>query len=163
MVRALIFAAALLVAGCNAAQISGIAAGFHEDSGRIRAPLADASEASFAFQPLPGIPGNLADDMLRRLWDRAEQEGLIVVKRPGGASRFEVDGTLQAVSNDSNALIFYVFDVRDVSGRRLHRISGRQPSNASLGDPWAAVDDRALDAIAVRVAALLKAWLHAYP
>jgi hypothetical protein len=103
----------------------------------------------------------MGDDLLRRLWERAEREGLTVVKRPGGTARFTVDATLTAVSDDTNSTVFYVFDVKDTAGRRLHRISGRQRSSKAAGDPWAAVEARDLDLIARRVAALLEAWLQA--
>lgn len=154
---------ALVLAGCEAPRLTGIAEGLGEGMRAPRRPLTDPQAATFAFEPFPGMPGNLADDMLRRLWARAEGEGLTVVKRPGGAAVFFVDGTLTAVSDDTNSLVFYVFDVKDVNGRRLHRISGQQASDPSLGDPWSGVEAAALDTIARRVAALLRAWLYADP
>lgn len=164
MIRAaLLLLVALAAAGCDAPRLTGIAQGLDEDMRAPRRPLSDPTLATFAFEPFPGVPGNLADDLLRRLWTQAEREGLAVVKRPGGASVFTVDGTLTAVSNDTNSLVFYVFDVKDVSGRRLHRISGQQPSDPALGDPWSGVETSDLDLIARRVAALLRAWLYADP
>lgn len=146
---------------CDAPQLTGIATGLGQGLQAPERPLADPSEATFAFEPFEGVPGNVGDDLLRRLWERAEREGLTVVKRPGGPARFTVEGTLTAVSDDANATVFYVFEVRDVTGRRLHRISGRQRSDASSGDPWSSIEPRDLDRIAVRVAALIEAWLQA--
>lgn len=167
MARAfLAFVAALLcvsLAACDGPNISGIAADFRQDTRPPRSPVANPDDATFYFNPFPGMPGNIADDLLRRLWKRTEEEGLNIVKRPGGPARFHIDGTITAVSEDTTSIIFYVFDVRDVDGRRLHRISGQQPSDASLGDPWNAVDKGALDAIARRFAALLRAWVYATP
>ncbi|MEM8665761.1 MAG: hypothetical protein AAGF49_16775 [Pseudomonadota bacterium] len=156
-------ALALALSACDGPQISGIAAGFREDMAPPRSPVANPHDATFYFNPFPGMPGNTADDLLRRLWKRTEDEGLLIVKRPGGPARFQIDGTMTAVSEDTTSLIFYVFDIRDVDGRRLHRISGQQPSGASLGDPWNAVDKDALDSIARRFAALLRAWVYATP
>lgn len=161
--RLLALLAILALSACAAPSLTGIAAGLGEEMRAPRSPVAHPHDATFHYNPFPGMPGNLADDMLRRLWQRSEDEGLNIVKRPGGPARFEIDGTLTAVSDDTTSHIFYVFDVRDVDGARLHRISGQQPSEPSLGDPWGAVDKVALDAIAVRTAALLRAWLYADP
>ena len=158
-----LLAAALLLTGCDAPQLTGIAAGLENNMAAPRRPLVDPAEATFAFEPFPGIPGNVGDDLLRRIWNRAEREGLTVVKRPGGRATFRVEGTLTAVSDDANALLFYVFDVKDVTGRSLHRISGQQVSDDSEGEPWASVENRDLDLIARRLAALLRAWLYASP
>lgn len=157
---ALVLAAAL-AAGCDAPRLTGIAAGLDERFAAPVRPLADPAEATFAFEPFEGVPGNVGDELLRQIWRRAETEGLKVVKRPGGAALFTVEGTLTAISDDTNSTVFYVFDVKDVSGRRLHRISGRQRSDDTEGDPWAGVQDSDLDHIARRVTALLDAWLHA--
>jgi hypothetical protein len=155
--------AAALLSGCAAPQLTGIAAGIDERFAAPERPLADPETATFHFLPFEGVPGNTGDDLLRRIWRRAEAEGLDVVKRPGGPALFTVEGTVAAVSDDTSATVFYVFDVTDVSGRRLHRISGRQRSDDTEGDPWAAVDGDDLDLIARRLAALLDAWLRAAP
>jgi hypothetical protein len=151
----------MMVAACDAPRLTGIAADLDQRFAAPERPLADPATATFAFEPFAGVPGNVGDDLLRRLWQRSEREGLNVVKRPGGPALFRVEGTLTAVSDDTNAVIFYVFDVTDVSGRRLHRITGRQRTEESDGDPWANVESRDLEFIARRVAALLDAWLHA--
>ncbi|WP_420394551.1 hypothetical protein [Acuticoccus sp.] len=159
--RLAVLALAALVSACAAPQLTGIATGLAPRMAAPARPLAEPATATFAFAPFPGIPGNISDDLLVRIWQRAEREGLNVVKRPGGRALFTVEGTLTAVSDDNNAVLFYVFDVHDVAGRRLHRISGRKRSNASDGDPWASVQDADLDVIARRLAALLRAWLYA--
>ncbi len=157
-----LLAAAVLLAGCDAPQLSGIAAGLETNMNAPQGPpLANPADATFAFEPFPGIPGNVGDDLLRRIWQHAEREGIQVVKRPGGSALFTVEGTLTAVSNDTNSLIIYVFDIKDVTGRRLHRISGRQRSQESEGDPWSSVASGDLDEMARRVVALINAWLHA--
>jgi len=161
MIRALVLLLAVTLGACQQQSLTGIAAGVGRDMEAPRAPLANPADATFAFQPFPGIPGNVSDALLRRIWLRAEQEGLNVVKRPGGRSVFTVDGSLTAVSNETNSRIFFVFDVKDISGRRLHRIVGEQRSEESAGDPWSNVERDDLDLIAIRLSALLNAWLHA--
>lgn len=161
MIRAaLALLVGLALAGCEAQGLSGIAAGVGNGMKPARAPLANPADATFAFLPFPGVPGDISDDLLRRIWQKAEDEGLTVIKRPGGRALFTVEGTLTAVTDDTNSLIFFVFDVKDVNGRRLHRISGQQGSEDNPGEPWASVTDRDLDLVATRLAALLRAWLY---
>lgn len=155
-----VLAAALALAACNSDGLSGIAAGVGGGDLRApRAPLADRETATFHFLPFAGVPGNIGDDLLRRIWLQAEREGLNVVKRPGGPALFTVEGALTAVSDDTNSQVFFVFDVKDVSGQRLHRITGEQRSDDSEDDPWANVRNKDLDIIALRLSALLAAWL----
>lgn len=162
MIRlALALLLALTLAACESQRLSGISADVGERLEAPRRPLADPALATFAFLPFAAVPGDIGDDLLRRIWQRAEREGLTVVKRPGGRALYTVEGTLTAVSDDTNALIFFVFDVKDVNGQRLHRISGQQGSADSAGEPWSSVTDRDLDLIATRLAALLRAWLYA--
>ena len=162
MIR-LAFVLGLVVAlgACAAPNITGIAAGVGENVSAPRRPLADPELATFQFELVPDIPVTVSDEFLRRIWRRAEREGLQVVKRPGGPALFTVEGTMTAVTDDTNSLIFFTFDVYDTAGRRLHRISGQQGSEETDGDPWANVENRDLDLIATRLAALLRAWLYA--
>ncbi|WMS43877.1 hypothetical protein RDV64_05650 [Acuticoccus sp. MNP-M23] len=162
MIRAaLLLVVAVTLAACQQPSLTGIAAGVGREMAPPRAPLADPADATFAFLPFPGIPGNVSDALLRRIWLRAGQEGLTVIKRPGGPALFTVEGSLTATSNETNSLIFYVFDVKDISGRRLHRIVGEQRSEESGGDPWDNVNRDDLDLIAIRLSALINAWLNA--
>ncbi len=161
MIRAAALGLVMVLAACAAPNLTGIAAGVGENVSAPRRPLADPELATFAFEPVPGVPVTVADELLRRMWRRAEREGLKVVKRPGGPALFTVEGTMTTVSDDTNSLIFFTFDVVDTSGRRLHRISGQQGSEETDGDPWSNVEDRDLDLIATRLAALLRAWLYA--
>ncbi|MBJ3775159.1 hypothetical protein [Acuticoccus mangrovi] len=156
-----LLAVGLVLAACSGSNLTGIAAGFKERSQAPRRPLADPATATFRFEPFEGIPGNVSDELLQRIWVRAEREGLNVVKRPDGPAVFVVEGSLSAVSDDTNSLVFYSFDVTDITGRRLHRITGRKRSEDSDGDPWAGVTSQDLDVIARRLALLLDAWLHA--
>lgn len=162
MIRAaLALALSLLLGACAGQGLTGIAAGVGENMGPPRPPLADPAQATFQFLPIPGIPVQVADELLSRIWRRAEREGLNVVKRPGGPALFTVEGTVVGVSDDTNSTIFFTFNVLDTTGRRLHTISGIQNSEETDGDPWSNLEDRDLDLIALRLAALLRAWLYA--
>ncbi|RAH98893.1 hypothetical protein DLJ53_25000 [Acuticoccus sediminis] len=150
----------LALTACDAPRLTGLATGVQNNAYSPIAAVGRPEEATFAFAPFPGMPGNVADELLRRIWRRSEDEGLTIIKRPGGKALFQVEGTLTAVSEDTNSLVFYVFDVKDVSGRRVHRISGTKRSSSTEGDPWSSVSEGDLDIIARRLAARLRAWLY---
>lgn len=160
--RALLVLLAVSLAACNGPGpgTTGIAAGLKREMSAPRPPGVDPATATFAFEPVPGIPGNLGDDLLRSLWDASEKEGLHIVKRPGGRATFFVDGNMSAVSDDFNGLVMYVFTVRDVAGRRLYRIYGQEATGNNDGDPFVGTSTADLDLIARRVVVRLKAWLH---
>ncbi len=103
----------------------------------------------------------MGDELLRSLWEASEREGLTVVKRPGGRATFFVDANVAGVSDDTNGLVFYVFNVRDVTGRRLYRIYGQEATGSTGGDPFAGTTEQDLDLIARRAVVQLKAWLNA--
>ena len=158
---ALVLGLVMALGACAAPNITGIAAGVGDNVSAPRGPRVDPEAATFAFIPVTDIPVTMSDEFLRRIWRRAEREGLTVVKRPGGPALFTVEGTMTTISDDTNSLIFFTFDVYDTAGRRLHRISGQQGPEETDGDPWSNVENRDLDLIATRVAALLRAWLYA--
>ncbi|MEM7694728.1 MAG: hypothetical protein AAF318_09775 [Pseudomonadota bacterium] len=161
MIRLCALLCALALSACAAPTVSGIAADVGVNFDKPRGPGIDPEKATFAFLPFEGVPGNAGDDLLSRIWKNAEEEGLTVVKRPGGRALFTVKGAITAVSDQTNSTVFYVFDVNDTAGRRLHRISGEQRSGDGDIDPWGGVAGRDLETVANRLAALLKAWLHA--
>lgn len=128
-------------------------------STRPPAPPVPASEATFAFEPFVGVPGNTADSLSRRIGAEAKREGLTIVRRIGAPASYRVKGHLSAVGDNSSSTIIYVFDVYDTNGRRVHRFSGQEVSSATSGDPWGGVDNSALDLLAKRTVMALKSWL----
>lgn len=161
--RAVAAVLVLALCACNAPGpgFTGVAAGIDDAMEPPRRPAADPSTVTIAFQPVPGIPGNVGDELLRSLWEASEREGLTVVKRPGGRATFFVDANVAGVSDDTNGLVFYVFNVRDVTGRRLYRIYGQEATGSTGGDPFAGTTEQDLDLIARRAVVQLKAWLNA--
>ncbi len=151
------------LAACNGPGpgFTGIAAGIDAAMEPPRRQLANPESATFAFNPVPGIPGNVGDQLLTSLWAASEREGLNVVKRPGGRATFFVDANVAALSDDSNGVVFYVFNIRDVTGRQLYRIYGQERIGSSGGDPFTGTTDTDLDLIARRAVVQLKAWLYA--
>ncbi|WP_209015869.1 hypothetical protein [Roseibium sp. RKSG952] len=120
----------------------------------------DTSKVSFAFEPLTGIPGNLADQLSESIGNEASKQGLTLVRRVGAESTYRVNGYLSAAGDPSETVVFYVFDVVDNSGRRVNRISGSERISGTSGDPWQAVSSTDLERIANRVVVRLEAWLN---
>lgn len=123
------------------------------------APAVPAREATFAFDPFAGAPGNTVDDLSRKIGEQARLEGLTLVRRAGALPTYRVKGHLAAVGDNTASTIIYVFDVYDASNRRVHRFSGQETGNATSADPWAGVSSETLDLIAKRTVLALKSWL----
>lgn len=123
------------------------------------APPVPASQATFAFEPFVGVPGNIADSLSRRLGQKASDQGLTIVRRLGAPATYRVKGHLSAVGDNSSSTIIYVFDVYDADGNRLHRFSGQETSSKTSGDPWSGIDGDTLDLLAERTIMSLKSWL----
>ncbi|PLX38456.1 MAG: hypothetical protein C0606_09645 [Hyphomicrobiales bacterium] len=121
-------------------------------------PSVSAADATFAFEPFVGVPGNTADELSRSIGEKAKIEGLNLVRRLDAEATYRVRGYLTAAGSDGYTTVAYVFDV--FSGeQRLYRFSGQETADGSRGDPWANVDDAVLANIATRAVLALKAWL----
>ncbi|MDJ0931570.1 hypothetical protein [Breoghania sp.] len=123
------------------------------------APSVPASQATFAFEPFVGVPGNTADSLSRRIGAEAKKEGLTIVRRIGAPATYRVKGHLSAVGNDTSSTIIYVFDVYGSNGQRLYRFSGQETSSETSGDPWSGIDSDTLDLLAKRTVLALESWL----
>ncbi|WP_321502139.1 hypothetical protein [Breoghania sp.] len=159
--HAALFAGLLLVSGCA----GNIPPGLVGESGESSAsppPLAaavPASQATFAFEPFNGVPGNTADSLSDRLGNEAKRQGLTLVRRVGAPATYRVKGHLSAAGDNSSSTIIYVFDVYDANGRRVHRFSGQETSSATSGDPWTGISGETLNLLAERTILALKSWL----
>ncbi|WP_321339006.1 hypothetical protein [Breoghania sp.] len=156
-----LFAGLLLVSGCAGSIPPGLV-GDSGGSSDTPAPLAatvPASQATFAFEPFNGVPGNTADSLSNRLGNEAKRQGLTLVRRVGAPATYRVKGHLSAAGDDSSSTVIYVFDVYDANGRRVHRFSGQETASATSGDPWTGISGAALDLLAERTILALKSWL----
>ncbi|AXS42701.1 hypothetical protein D1F64_17345 [Breoghania sp. L-A4] len=162
LMRAAALAVPLMLAACGGVTPPEFVGGSRQSaavqSGSYAAPV-PANEASFAFDPFSGAPGNTLDDLSRKIGEAASKEGLTLVRRAGARATYRVKGHLSAVGDNTASTILYVFDVYDGSGRRVHRFSGQETSNATSADPWAGISGETLNLIATRTVLALKAWL----
>ena len=132
--------------------------------GSVPAPTATptpvpTSDASVAFEPFIGMPGNRADELAKHIGSEAQRQNLNLVRRLDTKATYRVRGYLTAVGNDSGVTVVYVYDIFS-GNNRVHRISGQEISEGSDGDPWNGVENEALKNIAARTVIEIKSWLQ---
>ncbi|WP_430511567.1 hypothetical protein [Pannonibacter phragmitetus] len=126
------------------------------------APKVPADQATFAFEPFTGAPGNTADELAQEIGTRAGIERLKLVRRVDAKPTYRVKGYLTATGTPAGGSVFFVFDVFDANGVRLTRISGTEAIGGVSGDPWMSVSTSSLQQIASRAVLELKAWVNTY-
>lgn len=127
------------------------------------APYVPNEQATFAFEPFIGAPGNIADDLSRQIGAKAREEGLTLVRRVDLQATFRVKGYLSAAGSPGSSALFYVFDVFDAHGMRVTRISGSELTEGVNGDPWRSANGDAMRQIAATSVMQLQAWLYSRP
>ena len=125
--------------------------------GSLKSPRA----ATVAFASLDGAPGDQAE-RFRAMFDKAAADREIALVDPK-AARYLVRGYLSAAPGERGTEIAYVYDVFDADRRRMERVTDTLTLPASTGDPWAAVDERAMASLAGRSADDLAVALSGMP
>jgi hypothetical protein len=123
------------------------------------APVKGAA-ATFAFQTVTSVPGELAfalDDDLKKT---AATRGLAVVPTDDPSATYQVKGYLSAVGDVNGILLVYVWDVFDRNGIRLHRFSGQQSAKGKGADPWSGVTTDMIDTAAQETVDQLIDWVR---
>ncbi|SDU29307.1 hypothetical protein [Stappia sp. ES.058] len=157
--RAAAILAALVLAACAGEPVPpGLVSDNAAPAARA-APPVDPQQVTIAFEPFTGAPGNISDALSRRIGTEALAQDLKLVRRVGAPATYRINGYLSASGDQSSTTLFYVFDVVDGTGSRVHRIIGQESAGGAAGDPWAGVDSDALDRAARRAVAELVAWL----
>lgn len=122
--------------------------------------VADPQKVTVAFEPFTGAPGNIADELSRAIGTEARKQDLKLVRRVGAPATFRVNGYLSASGDQSSTTMFYVLDVVDSGGNRVHRIVGQETAPGSSGDPWAGPNSDTLSRAARRAVTELAAWIR---
>ncbi|WP_208976274.1 hypothetical protein [Polycladidibacter stylochi] len=103
----------------------------------------------------------MGDELAGYVAERAAFNHIKLVRRMGAPSSYRIKGHLTSTGSKANTTVFYVFDIYDNNGKRVHRIEGLEPAGGTAtGDPWAGVSSDSLKRIATRSMASLRAWLH---
>lgn len=113
------------------------------------------------FAPIVGPSVEAATTLSNRLALQARERGIRIIGRSGTGTTHMLRGYFTPLIEDGQATVVYVWDVYDLSGNRVHRISGQEKAAAGSGDGWAAVPASAMDAIGSATMEQLAAWLSA--
>lgn len=148
-------ALAFMLAGCQ----SMPAVPHARPSAPLVKPATPVKTRTFSVLPFTGVPGNPADDVVSRMVRGSADRAARITLNPTASVDYQLRGHMTAVAGDASGMVIYHFDVYDLNGRHIHRITGQEPSGASTGDPWAGVNASTLDHIAMRTLDALAAWV----
>jgi hypothetical protein len=127
-------ALALVLAGCNPAEKSGLSAG-------------SARGATIAVESIEGAPAAVSRTLEEQLSTEAAARQITMIPRTG-AAHFRMRGYLAARTDRGRSHLTWVWDVYASDKRRTVRINGNEPAGARGGDPWSAANAETLQRIA---------------
>jgi len=141
---------AALTAGCSTSDQTS------EAPSELSQSQTETKTASVSLAPV-AAPGSVSNKMGQMLATAAKEKNIPV--QDDGAD-YTVRGYLVASPETEGTKVSYIWDVTDESGKRAHRFSGEEVvAERVSGDPWAAVNDKAMRKIAVTTADRLQQWL----
>ena len=160
------FAAGLILAlGCaTLSACNDVAAGPPNADMRPQFVLRDDANmaaATVAIVSLDGAPDDLSA-RFRQSFDQAAAARRIAVVEPAKA-RYLARGYLSASPIEGGAEVDVVWDVFTPDRQRAQRLSDAIAVKGSGDDPWAMLDDQALNGVAARCADDLAAYLSNTP
>jgi hypothetical protein len=125
-----------------------------------KAPVTGVA-ASFAFAAVTGMPAELRFAMQDALKIQGATRNLKLLPEGDPSATYIVRGYLSAIGDENGILLVYTWDVLDRGGNRLHRVSGQESGNGSLGDPWASVTREMVLLVALQTIDDLSDWVRA--
>lgn len=126
--------------------------------GRSSAPAGQV-RGRIRFMPVIGAPVNAVTPLSRQLAAEASNRGLAIESASNTGGDHVLKGYFSAETFDGRTTVFYVWDILDPSGARLHRIQGQEAFAAAGGDdPWASVPAQVMERIAARSIGDYAAW-----
>jgi hypothetical protein len=116
-------------------------------------------EVRIAFITVTGIPAEMRFTLEKSLKTYAATRNLTISISDDPTATYRVKGYLSAIGDKTSALLVYVWDVYDTSGRALHRISGQEVAAGSEADPWVGVSVKNIDDSARETIDKLADWV----
>lgn len=120
-----------------------------------------ASARAIAFAPLSGPPPPVADRLATAFASASAERGMPLAPYRRNRSAYVVKGFMSVVPGEDGTTALYVWDVLSPDLKRLYRISGQTTDPARADDPWAALSQDSLDAIAGSTLDQLAVWMAA--
>ena len=136
---------AALLAGC-----SGIPKPFSREKSWFNTSDPDAPPVTISA--IDGPPKATIDRMAAQFYTESKHRGFTTTTGKGTRKSIKMKGHMTAAPTANGTTVIYVWDVRGPDGRATYRISGEEtiPGGEAFADPWAAVDDSAMQRIAVK-------------
>ncbi|MCQ8781024.1 hypothetical protein [Mangrovibrevibacter kandeliae] len=139
--------AAIAGSGASASSVAAAAAPGATGALAETAPGA-AARAEVQFLPVIGAPPEKVAALSRALAANAGANGVAILPSTAPTPPLRLKGYFSAVSEGSNTVVIYVWDVLDPRDERVHRIQGQERVAGTAADPWSLVSDSTLASIA---------------
>lgn len=131
----------------------------------LTSPQEQASPAQvkpIAFAPVIGAPASVSSKMNEKLTAAAGQSNIPVAS--SGEAEYTIRGYLVAAPDPQGTKLSYIWDITDKSGKRAKRFQGDEIIQGKKGgDPWALVDDAAVERIAASTTSKIAGWMSGAP
>lgn len=137
--------------------------GLADPAASIQAPAQEVASLdtskALTFLPFEGAPQTKTASLIRLLNTSAQTNGLTILPATRTGAKYKVKGYFSALNDGNGTLLVYVWDVVDGTGKRLHRINGRERTGTSRTDPWQAITDQEMQRVAQATTSRLKTWI----
>jgi hypothetical protein len=108
---------------------------------------AEQGSARIALAEVSGVGVNAASPLATRFGAQARARGLSFTSAEDKTATHVMKGYFTVGEENGRAVVNYVWDISDRSGKRLHRIQGSEPGGGS-GEGWDGVTEAAMQAVA---------------
>lgn len=122
-------------------------------------PPLPREQITFSFTPYQGVPGDISDQLLKKIRDKAKDHNIQIALRYGEKPTYVIRGRLSTASNQSSGVIFYQHALFDENQNLVYDMVGQESLPGTLTDPWSLPPSATLDRIADHTLSLLDAWL----
>ena len=139
-----LLAAALLLTAC-----SGIPKPFSREASWFNS--SDPKAPPVTISTINGAPKSSVDHIVSQIYTESRRRGFTTTVGDSARGAITMKGHLTAEPTANGTTVVYVWDVVSPDGTQTHRITGQEtiPGGNTVADPWAAVDDSAMQRIAV--------------
>jgi len=116
--------------------------------------------ARVVLAPVIGAPSGAVTQLSARLAARASAKRFSFLPTGDPTATFTLKGFFSTSPEEGETIVFYVWDVIDSTGNRVHRFSGEQRVDGR-NEGWMDVDEADMNAIADKTADEFARWLAA--
>lgn len=114
--------------------------------------------ARVVLAPVIGAPTQASEQLSARLAARAPAKRFSMLPAADPSATYTLKGFFSTSPEEGETIIFYVWDVMDAAGNRVHRFSGQERVKGK-NQGWIDVTETNMRAIADRTADDFAAWL----